>query len=183
MTTVATAATPTVPTVPVATVPVASTPTPTVAGATTVPGAGLAITDDTGLLTVEVPAAWTYRETAPSDVGQAIIYASTDGSAPEGTVPSLIYIGGEYIADTAAVLGGMGALAEGCTANPAEPYDDNVFVGQMQTFTQCNGTGLMKVIIVANPPSQSTTVTLIITMPVFDEATLSLILQTFNVTR
>jgi hypothetical protein len=188
MTTVATAAAPTVPTVPaptvpVATVPVASTPTPTVAGATTVPGAGLAITDDTGLLTVEVPAAWTYRETAPSDVGQAIIYASTDGSAPEGTVPSLIYIGGEYIADTAAVLGGMGALAEGCTANPAEPYDDNVFVGQMQTFTQCNGTGLMKVIIVANPPSQSTTVTLIITMPVFDEATLSLILQTFNVTR
>ena len=41
----------------------------------------------------------------------------------------------------------------------------------------------MRVFIVANPPSQSTTVTLMITMPVYDEAALSLILQTFNVTR
>lgn len=180
---IATAAlpTPTAPTPTVAVVPVP--PPPTLAGATTVPAQGRALTDDTGMLTVQVPATWTYSETAPSDSGQAIIYASPDGLAPEGTVPSLLYIGGQFIADTATVIGGMGTLAEGCTAAPAEPFDDNVFVGHMQTFTQCDGTGTMKVVIVANPPSQSTTVALIVTMPVFDEQTLGLILQTFNVTR
>jgi hypothetical protein len=187
--TVPTAPTPPVPAtaapVPATVAPVSATvaPTPTVAGATSVPAQGITLTDDTGLLTVQVPTTWIYTDTSPSNPGQALIFATNDPQAPLGAAPSLIFIGAEYIADTARVIGGMGDLTAGCAANPVEPYDDGVFVGHIQMFEQCDGTSTVKVIIVANPPSQSTTVTLIITMPVYDEAALSLILQTFNVTR
>jgi hypothetical protein len=171
--------------VPATVAPVSATvaPIPTVAGVTSVPAQGTTLTDDTGLLTVQVPTTWIYHSTAPTDSGRPVIVAMPLDQDLDYTVPSLVFIAGNYVADTSVAIGDLSEDAAGCTASPAELYDDNVFVGHMQTHTQCNGTEAMRVFIVANPPSQSTTVTLMITMPVFDEAALSLILQTFNVTR
>lgn len=85
------------------------------------------------------------------------------------------------MADTASAITFVSGLGDGCTPTEVTPYDDGVFVGHVQVFTNCGGTQTLKSIIVANPPSQSMTVTLIIQLQSIDDPALDTILASFNV--
>ena len=184
---------------PLPTTPVTGAPLPTLApaqvpvtagvpGQTAPAGQTLTITDDTNRLTVQVPAAWAQTDTAPSANGNAFIVASPNlasynslDDALSLSVPALIFMGGSFMADTASAITFVSGLGDGCTPTEVTPYDDGVFVGHVQVFTNCGGTQTLKTIIVANPPSQSMTVTLIIQLQSIDDPALETILASFDV--
>ena len=177
---------------PIPTPAPAQVPVPVTAGVpgqVAPPGQALTITDDTGQLTVQVPATWTQADTAPASNGSAFMVVSPDlvsynslDNAASLTVPALIYLSSSFMADTAGALTVVSDLGEGCTPTDVSPYDDGVFVGHMQVFRNCGGTPTLKTIIVANPPSQAVTVTLIIQLQSIDDPALETILASFDVT-
>lgn len=184
-----------VPTVPGAatTVPGAVTTVPgavtTVAGPTppTVAGA-VAITDDTGSITVAVPPTWTQVTTSPSDGAQPRISASPDqalfqpaeGQPDTYSVPGLIYMSTDLVADTAAAAAGLSL--DDCTDGGVQPYSDGTFTGHVQVNTDCAGTTTRVYTVVASPADQSFTAVLLIQLTEPGDAELNTILRTFNYT-
>jgi len=145
------------------------------------------VTDDTGLLVVEIPVEWTDRETAPQGTQPAIV-ASTDLATArrDFTVPSMgLVVVSNTPADHDAVLDAAAALANlnnACTPGEREDYDDNVFTGRIQVFTGCGGIDTT-VIEIAGNNAAGLSITVSIQLTVADPPEIAdRIIETFNTT-
>jgi hypothetical protein len=61
-----------------------------------------------------------------------------------------------------------------------QPFDDNVYVGSMQVFSDCGGTATFMVFIVASPPSPAGTITVVVQAQDINDPALELILGSFE---
>ncbi len=175
---------PNLPTVPPTVPPV--TAAPVTAAAATVPGQYVVVTDDTGMLTVEVPATWTDIDTRPfvDDDGSLRpgIGASTDLARFDDfwDAPGVVYTAYHFQPDPN-VLFGIYDYSEFCTDAGFTPYNDGVFVGYVRTYTGCAVAGSTDFIVVANAPGNTITVVVIIqVVTAEDNAAYQHIIETFN---
>ena len=120
------------------------------------------VTDDTGAIYMDVPTAWTARDTAPitMDDGTVVPYiaASTnlDGFRSGWTDPGILYAKMPATTDIAASLAQYG-FAGDCTDGGITDYSDPVFTGQYQLWQDCAGTTTDVVTLVALPADGSYT--------------------------
>lgn len=191
------------PTVAVATVAVPTAVVPTVPGSSLVPAtvaagpattgaagaSSITVVDDTGTVSVDVPSTWTQSETAPSEAGLPFLLAGPDLGAYLSTdpavalsVPAVLIRSTTEITDPASSVAFIaGALAGACTPKDLQSFDDNVYVGSMQVFSDCGGTSTFMVIIVASPPSQVGTITVVVQAQDVNDPALALILGSFQI--
>ena len=150
----------------------------------------VAITDDTGTLTVEVPAEWDSIDTAPQDDGQGttvpFIAAAPDLDDFLGTwnTPGLQFAALPASSGTVAdYLTSYEASAE-CTDGGVFDYDDGAFSGQYQVWEGCGGTGTAYVVLATNPNDGGafTYLTIVQAVTSADLEALDHIFATFNVT-
>jgi hypothetical protein len=164
----------------------ASAPTdPPSAEAGTLAGETVTLTDDTGMITVAVPATWTDVATAPES-GRPFIEAAPDRAAfnDSFSVPGVTYRAVPFTADTATAAQQFG-LTSGCAGEETEPYDDGAFAGTQLVYSECGGGGSTAEyrVIAANPQNQAFTAVVVIQITGPDEAPiLQGILDTFNMT-
>jgi len=122
------------------------------------------IVDDTGLITVVVPDAWTTVDTAPAgnedgSVRPYIFASGVDPQAFNDTFASgVLYTASPYEADPESVIT-AGGLTAGCESIEVEPYEDPVFTGFVQVGENCGADGGTWNMIVASPADQSFTAT------------------------
>jgi serine protease Do len=120
------------------------------------------VTDDTGAIYMDVPTAWTARDTAPitMDDGTVVPYiaASTnlDGFRSGWTDAGILYAKMPATTDIAASLAQYG-FAGDCTDGGITDYSDPVFTGQYQLWQDCAGTTTDVVTLVALPADGSYT--------------------------
>lgn len=149
------------------------------------------VVDDTGALTVDVPAEWSDRVTSPLilDDGSQIpfIEASTDIAALDTSyaVPGLIYAAipgsdGDIDGTIAQFAPGEG---ECTTDNGISDYDDGLFTGRYGYWSGCGGGTTEMVVLVAVPEDASYTAVLgVQILSDADWAALDQAFATFNVT-
>jgi serine protease Do len=147
------------------------------------------VTDDTGVMTVEVPVEWSSLDTSPADDGRGssvpYIAAAPDLESFLTTweTPGLQFAAlpsaGWTIDD---VLATYGASAQ-CTDGGIEPYDDGAFAGSYQLWTDCNGTDTVYVVLATTPLDGSPYVFATIVQAVTDADldALDHIFETFNI--
>lgn len=146
------------------------------------------VTDDTGLLSVDLPNTWAERATAQrtfQDGTQAPAIAAApvlDQYVNTYDVPGVTLTAFPYTTDIDGML--AASAFTDCTAEPPKEYSDPVFTGKLQWFDNCAGTQTDIIVLVANPSTSSATVQLIFqwTGPA-DQPLLDQIVGTFNVTR
>lgn len=151
------------------------------------PEATVSIVDDTGVLAVDVPAAWTQIDPAPTTSAAGLpiaqIIASTDRQRLlDGfDVPGIIYQAIPYSPDTAAGLAANYDFTGACTAGPVEHYSDAYFVsGSRQLWTSCGGGTSQIVTLFANPADATLSVTLLVQLTTSaDAAALDVVLGSF----
>jgi Protein of unknown function (DUF2510) len=110
------------------------------------------VTDDTGTIVVEVPVEWTDVNGAPLvlDDGTEIpdVAASSDLAAGLYVAPSV-----EVSATDISVIDVPTAMAElaptECTSAGSEAYDDPMFEGEIEFFTNCDGTDTIYLLLAA----------------------------------
>ena len=140
------------------------------------------ISDDTGALTVDVPADWTIIP-APGaqDIGPAVA-ASADGTdfTAGFTVAGMLYVATKTeVTDIDSLFPVF--VREGCTAEAIADYDDGVFKGRFQTFSQCAGTESFYTVIIAKPPEENYTAVVEVQVPTAeDEPALEQIEKSFT---
>lgn len=167
---------------------VASVTTPGVTVApVTAPQAYTLLTDDTGMLSVEVPITWTDVDTRPfgNDDGtlRPGLGASTDLVRFDDfwDAPGVVYTAYHFEPDPN-VLFGVYDYAEFCTDGGFAPYSDGAFVGYIRTYTGCAEAGSTDFIVVANAPGNTITVVLIIQVVTADDySAFQHVMDTFNV--
>ena len=140
------------------------------------------IVDDTGTLTVDVPSEWTSIDTAPitlddgSQLGQ--ITASPDIEAYSTTwdTPGLFYAS----VPNADILTALATFAPGdaCTDAGQTEYQDAVFLGTYQVWTDCGGTNTIYVVLAAAEVDGSGNVS-VLAMQVVTDADLDALDQAF----
>ncbi|MCZ7535165.1 MAG: S1C family serine protease [Acidimicrobiia bacterium] len=120
-------------------------------------GRYMPVSDDSGALRVEVPAEWSDVQGTPLvlDDGTELpqIIASTDLAAYAASydVPGMEFaatVGGDFT--TTDMLDAIGPAGE-CTSAGRQDYDDGAYVGEMEFWEGCGGTGTQVVTIAAGP--------------------------------
>ena len=117
----------------------------------------VSVTDDLGVLTVEVPAQWADVDTAPDvdDAGNEIPYiaAATDLESFLGSWDDPGMLFGALSADgyTPEDLLSAYSFGEACTDGGITEYDDGSFVGAYQVWEGCGGTETMYVVLATSP--------------------------------
>lgn len=163
------------------TAPPVTAPVPTVAQSF------VPLQDDTGMLSVEVPASWVDVDTRPfvNEDGtlRPGISAATSLAAfdDDWNAPGLVYTAFNFEPDPN-VLFGRYDYTQFCTDGGFAPYNDGVFVGYARTFTECADVGSTNIVIVANAPGNTVTIVLIIQVVTADDhAAYQRVLETFNI--
>jgi serine protease Do len=140
------------------------------------------VTDDTGLVSVEVPVEYGARETAPLDIGDGVflpgVLASTDAAAFNAngppTVPGL-FVGALDLlalgvpAGTALPAGTFDELLDNfgsdsasfCTPGERQDFDRGDVQGRYQAFLDCGQPGTTVFVVVASPPDTAYVVILL----------------------
>jgi hypothetical protein len=151
------------------------------------------LVDDTQTIAISVPSSWSAVDLAPVNnedgTAQPWISATTDqalffppaGVADTYSVPGVVYQAGPVIANTAEALG-FSPYHSLCTADAVQTFDNSVFVGHIQSFSRCEGTGSRVVQVVANPADRAFTAVLLVqlTGQPDDAATLNGLLLSFD---
>jgi serine protease Do len=145
-------------------------------------------TDDSGTLSVSVPAVWADVDGAPLDIGgvsSPSIVASSDVAAFNNNwdVPGVQFVASSALVGyTAEQLLDLAAATE-CTSEGREDYDDGAFTGLFETYSDCGGTGATSIIVAAFPPD-STYGVLVAVQVVTDADLVALdeVLRSFDVT-
>lgn len=120
-------------------------PRPTPVHPTVVGAAGITVTDNTGSLTVTVPAHWNDVDARSSirDDGSARPSLSASPALEEWTtgwtVPGTYVTALPPTADPTTLLGAY-SFRNSCTQGPLEPYNDGRLVGLRQVWSDCGGT-------------------------------------------
>jgi serine protease Do len=150
----------------------------------------VSVTDDTGVLTVEVPAEWADVDTTPGadDEGGSIPYiaASTDldGFMNTWATPGMQF--GALPASFGSVEDVLATFAPGedCTDQGVVDYDDGAFAGSYQLWEDCGGSGAAYVVLATTPSTGDpfVFVTIVQAVTEADLEALDHIFGTFNVT-
>jgi serine protease Do len=117
----------------------------------------VAVTDDTGVLTVEVPAAWTDVSTAPEtdDEGnpfpQIAAATSLSGFYGDWETPGMLFGALPAANWTVDELLSTYSFGEHCTDGGTTDYDDGVFAGTYQVWESCGGTDSTYVVLATSP--------------------------------
>ncbi len=113
------------------------------------------ITDNSGLLAMEVPAAWGQVNGSPLENGDPALSASPDLNGFFNTwgVPGVIFHASAAYAsqNDNALLDSYGQSVTGCQAHGREPYQDQLYTGTFEFYSNCGGTGSGRMIVVARP--------------------------------
>lgn len=149
------------------------------------------LTDDTGTLTVRVPAEWTDvssgdwildDETIGTSLKAAIDLEAYDSS---WSAPGLFFGASEEFAgvDSEEVLDNMD-YSENCTSSERFEYDDSVFAGHYDLWEGCGGTESLWVVLAAQPKESADYLVLLnVLLPTTNDVTaLDEIFKSFNVT-
>ena len=145
------------------------------------------VTDDLNRIVVEVPTAWTDRDTAPFtlDTGAQAPYIAAAPNLDEyingWTVPGITYVEIPAGASVDAVLTFFGAGGS-CADGGRFDYDDGLFTGKYQLWIDCAGTTTDIVTLVAAPPEGDLALLSAQILTDADIAALDHAFQTFNVT-
>ncbi len=123
------------------------------------------VTDDTGALQVEVPTEWSDVDGAPyTDAeGRAItdVRAAPDleGLQNRWDTPGVIFSASSAIAQQAnetTLLDEVNPqLSEQCTYEGRQPYEDPLYTGQFDLYTDCGGVGATFVVVGAVPEDRA----------------------------
>jgi hypothetical protein len=124
---------------------------------TTVDAGFVNLVDDTGRLTVDVPADWTDVSLAPDD-GLSRILAATDatafqtGFAAPGVDLRLLEspLAPEQFDSSLDTVANTILLPNSCTSQGKEDYTDGVFTGRMETWGECAEIGTQMVLLFAS---------------------------------
>ncbi len=141
------------------------------------------VTDDLGAILVDVPTAWTDRDTAPGALedGTQVPYiaASPDlsGFLDGWTAPGLLFAQLPATSDVDASLAEYGFAGE-CTDGGTTDYSDPVFTGKYQVWSDCAGTTTDIVTLVALPADGSYTA--VIMAQILTDADLAALDQAFR---
>jgi serine protease Do len=129
------------------------------------------VTDDSGAISVQVPTSWAQVDGTPITLDDGTTIANIS-AAPDlqafysnWTSPglSLSGAGPEVGTDVNELLATITSnAAEGCTETPPQDYDDGLYTGLIQVFTDCGGTGAVVLAIAAQPADGSFTALAII---------------------
>ncbi len=147
------------------------------------------ITDETGVLTVDVPIEWADRDitqfTLDDGTEQPHITASPSIAELEADylTPGLVFVALPPQASLDETLAALAPNAGECTDQGIEDYDDGVYTGHFQTFTDCAGTTTTYATVAAMPSDNSYTV--VVAMQVVSDVDLEVldrVLATFSVT-
>ncbi len=149
------------------------------------------VEDDSGTVAVEVPAAWSEVDGAPRELDDGTTFPSVV-AAPDlqafydvWTEPGVevMAVGPDVSSDVTFLLDelGAGAAAE-CTDAGREPYEDQLYVGEIQFYSNCGGGDPAVVLIAAQPPDAQFTAIVILQLATqADAAVLDRVVQTFIV--
>lgn len=110
------------------------------------------VTDDSGVLEIEVPAEWSDVDGTPIDRGPNVS-AATDLRSffDEWTEPGVSFTATRDLVPVATRLDQL--TVGSCTSQGREDYDDGAYQGTFEFFSDCAGTDTGYVTIVARPPS------------------------------
>ncbi len=148
------------------------------------------VEDDSGTVSVQVPAEWDQVDGSPreSDSGPvpSVAAAPDLGAYFESWLApgvEVMAVGSDAGVDVGAALDDVGAgAAEACTDAGREPYEDQLYSGQIQYYSDCGGTGSAVVLIAAQPPDAQFTALVIVQLATeADAAVLDQVIQTFVV--
>jgi hypothetical protein len=136
------------------------------------------ITDDSGILKVDVPVEWDDVNGAPwmnntfgldpgtEGIGLALS-ATPDfaGWSETWNVPGLFFGATDQLTGSIDdVLDAFSGLSSECTYDARYPYDDGAYTGSYDWWTDCGGVGTVYVIIAARPAGEEFTAIVEITM-------------------
>ena len=136
------------------------------------------VTDDSGILLVNVPVEWTDIFSGPWTSNSFGVDGGADGIgvvlgvAPDlelwtdtWTVPGLFFGASTMLGGTIdELLDTYGYLADECTYDGRYAYDDGAYIGAYDWWGDCGGVGTVYVAIVARPPGEEFTAVVEITM-------------------
>jgi serine protease Do len=150
-------------------------------------GSYVTVTDNSGTLTVSVPAEWADVDGNPIDIDgvsspSIIASSSVADYNSRWDVPGLQFVASQALVGfTADELLDLAASTD-CSSQGREDYDDGFFVGRFETFTNCGGTGATSIVVAAYPPDGSYGVLVIVQVVTeADLVALDEVLRTFNV--
>ena len=125
----------------------------------------VSITDDTGAVTVDVPAEWGDVDGAPytpeDGVYRVDVRAATDLTAfTEGwDAPGMILTASSGLVQTTSPEQLLDTLGEGiaasCTYEGRQPYEDPLYTGSFDVYVNCGGTETAYLIVVVQPEDAS----------------------------
>ena len=146
------------------------------------------ITDDTGAIQLDVPAEWTDIDGRPytDDQGRQLfdVRASPDlqGYLDTWDVPAVIVTASREVAQTeneVTLLDELvGPFSEACTYLGREPYDDGLYVGQVDVFDACGGTQTGYIILGAVPSTRAFVIR--VQVQVVEERDIEALIQALN---
>ena len=117
-----------------------------------------------------MPADWTVIEVpGAQDLGPAVA-ASADGTdfTAGFTTAGMLYVATKNdVPDIDSLFPVF--VREGCTAEEIADYDDGVFKGRFQTFSQCAGTDSFYTVIIAKPPEENYTAVVEVQVPTAED--------------
>jgi serine protease Do len=133
------------------------------------PGSGSAgyansrrVTDNSGSIVVDVPAAWSDVDGRAFDVGPGLVAAPDVGAYNDGySTPGVSILASRDLSrNPNAVLDEFSFPA--CTASGRTNYDDGKFTGRLARFESCDGRDTSIVVIAATPPDDSYTILVVV---------------------
>lgn len=150
------------------------------------------ITDDTGAIALAVPVEWSDVDGRPytDDQGRQLydVRASSDLQAfhTTWTTPGVIVTASTEVAQSENEVTLLDELVEPlssqCTYEGRQPYEDVIYTGQFDVFTNCAGTGVTYLVVGAVPSTRAFVIR--VQVQVNDERdleALDAVLQTFEV--
>jgi serine protease Do len=148
----------------------------------------VAISDDSGAIVVEVPASWVEIDGSPwldqGTVigGQLLAAPSIDGYSNTFDIPGIQILASYDLAgSTMDELLDFFDFSDDCTVGSRSDYEDPVFTGRFDIYTDCAGQGTVIAVVAAEPADQSFAV-IIIGQAITDAdlEALDHVLDTFN---
>jgi serine protease Do len=123
------------------------------------------IQDDTGAIEVEVPSEWSDVDGAPytdeAGVRRIDVRASSDLEAFQSSwnTPGMIFTASSALARNSSELDLLDELKDSlessCTYAGREPYEDPLYTGSYDLYTECGGVGATYVVVAAAPEDRS----------------------------
>ncbi len=166
--------------------PLATTTTSAAPSTTVAASAGVTIVDDTNFLTVTVPVDWDEQQTFSgwhddgSDRPQIAAAPNLQQFFETFTGSGLYIVAGPPTTEPAVVLAENDWTGV-CSDGGVTPYDDGRFIGQQQTWSNCDGGTNRLVQIAVRPVDKSFTMFVVVAQAVPDDAQLLRVIASLGV--